>query len=233
MKSQVKNISLSNAAIIAGIALLIMTLVTPFAEIYAFPKLFKSGDALETTKNIISKMWLFRLGIFCYLINFICDLILSWSLYLLLKPANNSLSLLAASFRFFYTLIGFASLLNLVTLLRLLNTTSYLALLSPNQLHTEVMFCINAFRSGWSFSLIVFGIYLLLLGYLVIKSTYIPTILGFLLIVAGLGWLVDELQPLLYPQFVINSTIINITGIFELIFMLWLLIRGGKIPDLT
>lgn len=68
-----------------------------------------------------------------------------------------------------------------------------------------------------------------MVGYLIVRSRYIPWWLGALLILDGLGWLVDSLQPYLYPD--ANLGFIFVTFFGELIFMVWLLIKGWTIPS--
>lgn len=214
--------SLSRAALIAGIGLLIMVIAAPFAELYVFPKLVVAGNAVETAKNIIANQMLFTSAIFAYLVTFICDLVVAWALYIFLKPVNQNLSLLTAWFRLVYTVIALDALLNLVTILRLLNTSDTL-------IGSQVMLSINTFRSNWYFGLLFFGIHLVLLGYLVLRSNYIPKILGIVLVIAGLGYLLSNLKPFLFPH--VNMDFAEYTFYGELIFMLWLLIRGSRIQE--
>ena len=221
--------SLRTAALIAGIGLLIMVIAAPFAELFVFPKLVVSGNAAETVKNIMDNKTLFISGLFGYLITFICDLVVAWALYVLLKPVSKNLSLLTAWFRWVYTGIALVALLNLVTVLRLLNTSDTLAVFQPDQLHAQVMLSLTAFRTQWHFGLLFFGIHLGLLGYLVLRSKYIPRILGILLIIAGLGYLLTTLKPYLFPS--INLDFAEYTFYGELIFMLWLLIKGSRIKE--
>ena len=219
--------SLAASALIAGIGLLIMVVAAPFAELYVYPKLVVSGNATATVQNIIANKTLFTAAIFAYLITFVCDLIVAWALYVLLKPVNENLSLLTALFRLVYTVIALVALLNLATVLRLLNTSNALTLFSPDQFSIQVMLSLQAFRSNWYFGLLFFGIHLGLLGYLVFRSNYIPKILGVLLVVAGLGYLLTNLKPFLFPD--INLDFAKYTFYGELIFMLWLLIKGSRI----
>jgi len=223
--------SLRTAALIAGIGLLIMVIAAPFAELYAFPKLIVQGNAAETAKNIIENKALFTAVLFGYLITFICDVLVAWALYVLLKPVNENLSLLTAWFRLVYTMIALVALLNLVTVLRLVNSSDALTVFQPDQFNAQVMIFIDAFRSNWYFGLLFFGIHLGLLGYLVFRSEYIPRILGVLLIVAGLGYLLTTLKPYLFPG--INLAFAEYTFYGELIFMLWLLIKGPRIAELN
>ena len=75
----------------------------------------------------------------------------------------------------------------------------------------------------------VFGIHLGLLGYLVYRSGYIPRVLGILLVIAGLGYVVYNLGPYLYPN--VDVGLVFITFFGESIFMVWLLVRGWKISE--
>src|SRR6266496_1673652 len=199
MTTSATKTSLGTAALIAGIGLLIIVVAAPFAELYVYPKLVVSGNPMETAQNIIANKALFTSAIFGYLITFVCDLIVAWALYVLLKPVNENLSLLTAWFRLVYTVIALVALLNLVTVLRLLNTSDILTVFQPDQFYAQVMLSLSAFRSNWYFGLLFFGIHLGLLGYLVLRSNYIPKILGVLLIVAGLGYLLSNLKPFLFP----------------------------------
>lgn len=86
---------------------------------------------------------------------------------------------------------------------------------------------LDTFRDDWSIGLVLFGIHLVLLGYLMYRSNYIPRLLGILLVLDGLGWVIDSLQPYLYPNARLKFLFVSFFG--EVFLMLWLLIRGGKI----
>jgi len=219
--------SLGTAALTAAIGLLIMAIAAPFAELYVYPKLIVPGNAAETVQNIMANRALFTAGMFGYLIAFLCDVLVAWALYLLLKPVNENLSLLTAWFRLVYTVIAIMALLNLVTVLKLVNPTNPSLIAQPDLLQAQVMFSIQTFKSHWYFGLLFFGIHLGLLGYLVFVSKYIPRILGVLLVIAGLGYILTTLKPYVFPN--LNLDFAEYTFYGELIFMVWLLIRGPKI----
>jgi len=179
--------------------------------------------------NILSHKGLFLSGVFSYLINFICDVVVAWALYFLLKPVSESLSLLAAWFQLVYAIMSLVALLNLASVLRLLNIGDYTTFLPPDQVPDQVMLSLSAFRDWWAFSFFFFGIHLVLLGYLVFKSEYIPKWVGISLAIAGLGYLINTTQRYLFPK--INLEFITITYFGELVFMLWLLIKGLRIKE--
>lgn len=226
-----QGIALRQAALIAGLGVLIMAFATPFAELFVYERLVVYGNITETTQNIASNMGLFLAGILGYLITFLCDVVVAWALYVLLIPVNRSLSLLAGWFRLVYALIALFGLSKLVAVFRLLNTPDYLTVYGSEPLHTQVRLLLNAFQYEWGMGLVVFGIHLGLLGYLVYRSGYIPRILGILLAIAGLGWVIDSLRPYLYPN--VDLGFVMIASVGELIFVLWLLLRGWKIQEST
>ena len=223
--SEVK-ISLGRFALIAGIAMIIMG-TTPYSEFFVYNKLVIPGNEAETAKNILAHESLFISGIFGYLINFIADVVAAWAFYGLLKPVNGMLSLLTSWFRLVYTIISLAALLNLLTVLRLLDKAEYLTVFGTNQLNAQVMLSLHAFRDGWTFGYYFFGIHLILLGYLIFRSTYIPKLIGILLMLDGLGWIIFTIKPVLFPN--VNLDYIGITFFGELVLLLWLLIKGSKI----
>jgi hypothetical protein len=222
--------SLRAAALIAGIGLLIMVIAAPYAELYAYPKLVVPGNAAETVQNILANKTLFVSVIFGYLITFLCDVLVAWALYVYLKPVDENLSLLTAWFRLIYTVIALVALLHLVTVLGFVNASDALTGTQLDQFYAQIMLSLNAFKSHWSFGLLFFGIHLGLLGYLVFRSNYIPRILGILLVIAGLGYSLNTLGPFLFPTLKLDFAQYTFYG--ELIFMLWLLIKGSRIKEL-
>ena len=224
-----EGMTLRQAALVAGICYLLMPVA--YAEFAIYPKLVIPGNIEQTSQNIVAHGGLFSAAILCYLITFILDVVIAWALYVLLAPVNRSLSLLTAWFRLMYTAIGLFSLLNLVTVFRLLHTPDYLTEFGPGPLQAQLDLLLHSFRYDWSFSLLIFGIHLVLLGYLIYRSGYIPWIIGILLILDGLVWVINPLKPYLYPNarlgFLVPFSFV------ELLLPLWLVIRGWKIQEPT
>jgi hypothetical protein len=221
--------TLRQAALVAGFAYLLNPV--SYAEFTVFPKLVIAGNIEQTAQNIAAHGELFLVAIFCYFLSFLGDVIIAWSLYVLLAPVNRSLSLLMAWFQLVYAAIAFVGVVNLMGVYHLLTETNYLTAFGPGPLHAQVMLSLHSFRYTWQMALVLFGIHLVLLGYLIFRSGYIPRILGILLIINGLGWVIDSLGPYLLPHANLGFTFV--TFFAELFFMLWLLIRGWKIKELT
>ncbi len=222
-------ISLRTAALVAGLTILVIAFIAPYSELFAYPRLINPASTAETVKNITGNKILFVSAIFGYLLTASGDIVVSWALYILLKPVNEFLSLLTAWFRLVFSIISLITILNLVAVFRLLINRDYATMLVQTQLYAQVMVYLSTFRSGYHFAIIFFSIHLMLLGYLIFKSRYIPNLMGLLLIISGLGYLTDALKPFLFPGF--NSAFITITFFGELIFMLWLLIKGSRIKE--
>jgi hypothetical protein len=220
-------LTLRQAAVIAGLGYLFMPVA--FAEFNVFPKLIQPGNIEQTVQNIVAHSGLFLTAIFCYLITFISDIVISWALYVLLAPVNRSLSLLAAWFRLAYTIIAFVASLRLVTVFRILRAPDYLALFGSGPLQGQVKLLLDGFRFEWSAGFLLFDIHLVLLGALIYRSGYIPRLIGVLLVIDGLGWLADNLRPYLYPNAHLGFLFVTFFG--ELVFMLWLLALGWRIKE--
>lgn len=228
MAERVNNaLTLRQAALIVGFAYLLNPV--SYAEFAIYPKLIIPGHIEQTVANIGSHHGLFLTAFFCYLVDFIEDIIIAWGLYILLAPVNRALALLAAWFQLIYTAIAIVGLFNLPIVYRMLTTPEYLNTFGPGPLQAQINLLLHSFRYDYSLALVIFGIHLLLVGYLIMRSRYIPWWLGILLIINGFGWMINGLQPYLYPNANIGFVFITFFG--ELVFMLWLLIRGWKIPE--
>jgi hypothetical protein len=80
---------------------------------------------------------------------------------------------------------------------------------------------VHAFKDGWDAALVIFGLHLLVLGRLVLRSGYVPRTLGVLLMIASTGYVVDGLGRLLSRDYHANVT--GFTFVGEVLLMAWLL----------
>jgi len=223
------NISLSKAATIAGIGLLLMTLTVPFAEFKILPDLVSPNNATETASNIAANTFLFNVAIFLIFITIVCDIVVAWALYVFLAPVNKSLSLVIAWFRLLYTGVYLVAVTNLIKVYALTKGSSYFLSTSSEQVSEFILFYIKSYKYEWFFGLVLFGLYLIILGFLVLKASYIPKVMGWLLIIAGLGYVIGHTKVFLFPD--LNTSFSMITALGELVFMLWLLIKGARIKE--
>jgi len=219
---------LRHAAIITVIGY-VMSFGVPFASFSILPKLFVADDAAKTSQNILAHQGLFVAVIFAFLVNFIGDVVAAWGLYLLLRPVNASISMFVAWLRVVYAGVGIAAVLNLVTAHRLLTRPAALAALGQVQRDAQVHVAVGTFNSQFAFSLIVFGAYLVLLGWLAYRSGYIPRWLGIVVAIAGAGWIVMEAGRYLLPG--VDLGFLFVTSFGELVLLVWLIGWGTRLRE--
>jgi len=223
---------LRHAAIITVIGY-VMGWGVPFASFSILPKLFIADDAVKTSQNILANQGLFVAAIFAFLINFIGDVVAAWGLYLFLRPVNASVSMFVAWLRVVFATVGLAAVLNLVTAYRLLTRPAALTALGQTQINAQVHVAIGSFNSQFAFSLILFGVYLIMLGWLVYRSGYVPKWLGIVLAINGAGWSIMEAGPYLLPGIDLGFFFVATFG--ELILLVWLIGWGtrlsGRVPS--
>ena len=209
------DISLRTASIVAGVGLLLMAILSPIAYLNTFQSLVKFDDAALTAQNILSSMGAFRTCIILLFTVAILDIVVAWGLYIMLVPANKNLSALAAWLRVIYGGIFIFAISKLYVALQVITADG-----------TQTMSYLKSFQSIWDMGLILFGFHLLVLGYLVFKSGYVPKWLGVFLLLAGVGYIVDGFGKTLSPDY--NLNIAQFTFVGEVLLIFWLLWRGFK-----
>ncbi len=219
--------SIQKTARFAGILYLIITVAATIAHFYVPSTIIVPGDAAATANNIMNNEMLFRLGgIGAELIVLLSEIILSVVLYVILKPVNKMLSLLAAVSRLAMTTIHELNIINYFFVLLLLGG-GYSTVFAADQLHALVTLFLDAHSYGFTIGIAFLTIHVFILGYLIFKSGYFPKILGILFIAAGFGYLVDSFALLLSTSYETTpSFIAAIIAISEIAFPLWLLIKG-------
>jgi len=225
-----RDLSLSRAAVIAGVCLLFMAILGPFANFMVLQKVLIPGDASETLRNLEASAGLFRTGTGSFMLVAILDIIVAWALYILMRPVHTSLALLTAWFRVVYATIFGAAIFNLIEVVPMIDGAASLAGWTTIQRETLAMSGLTAFQSAWNAGLIVFSLHLLGLGYLVFRSGYMPKYLGILLIIAFLGYFIDGIGTLLFSSY--DLTLAMYTFIGEVVLIFWLLIQGRKLHDI-
>jgi len=209
------DISLRTAAIIAGVGLLLMAILSPIAYLNTFQSLVKFEDAALTAQNISNSMGAFRMCIILLFAVAILDVVVAWALYILLIPVNKNLSALAAWLRVIYAGIFILAISKLYVALQVITADG-----------TQTMSFLKSFQSLWDKSLILFGFHLLVLGYLTFKSGYIPKWLAVFLVLASVGYIVDGFGKILSPVYSLN--IAQFTFVGEVLLIFWLLWKGFK-----
>jgi hypothetical protein len=149
------------------------------------------------------------------------------ALYRLLKPVNKNMALLMVIFILLAVPIGMLNELNRITALLLLRSAGYSAVFTADQLQALVSLFLNLHLYGIIIAGFFWGLWLFPMGYLVFKSGYIPRILGIILMIGCFGYLINSSATLLLPDYKVN--IVIFVGWGEVIFPLWLLIKGVNV----
>jgi len=207
-------------ALIAGISILIMAIAAAFTYGYIHNTLVVPGNSEATLNNLNSNQFLFVIEILGWQFILLCDVVVAWALYGFFKNENRQLSIFTASTRIIYSAFLGAAIY-------------YLIQISRTENGNLVMFFLQNFESTWSFGLIIFGFHLFLLGVLVLKSKYIHSFWGILLVFAAISYVIIHSSKLLSPEFEsqikLAETILSLPMAFgEIGFAFWLIIRGGK-----
>jgi len=211
------------SARVAGF-LYLMLFPAPLGLIYIPSLLVVRGDAVATANNIMASESLFRLGMMINLIPPIIMILVVLALYQLLKFVNKSMALLMIMFVLVGAPIAMLAELNQLAVLQLLSGVDYLNVFTTSQLNVLVMFFLDLHRFGVLIAHIFWGLWLFPLGYLVFKSGFLPKILGVLLIIGCFGYVIQSFATFLLPNLKVN--IIFFTSWGELLFPLWLVIKG-------
>jgi Domain of unknown function (DUF4386) len=212
----------------AGVLYLVIILLGLFGEMFVRGTLVVSGDAAATANNIFSAQFLWSSGIAGDVLMHVFDVPVIVILYFLLRPASESLALLATLINLVQTAVLAANKLNLLVPLFLLEDAGYLKVFSAEQLHALSYLAIKAHGYGFGIGLIFFGFACLVRGYLIFRSGYLPRTLGVLMAIAGLSYLVNSFALILAPSFAtqIFPGVLLPAFIGELSFCLWLIVKG-------
>jgi Domain of unknown function (DUF4386) len=180
-----------------------------------------------TTENVVASERLFRIGFTSELIAAMFFLLAAWALYVLLKPINKNLALLflllnlaGVAVECGNTLIHFAALL-------LANGSDYSKAFTPAQMNALAMLFLKLSGSGNIITALLYGLWLFPLGYLVIKSGFLPRILGVLLVLDGCSLIICFVQLCLFPGHEkLTYPLYPIMFVAEVGLSLWLLVKG-------
>jgi hypothetical protein len=155
------------------------------------------------------------------------DVVVAWALYRVFAPVSPGISLLAAWFRLVYAGVLLVAVSHVIEVLRLLGDDDYLGAFNADQLQAQALFEIHTFGDVFGAGLLLFGLHLLVVGYLAYRSGYVPRLLGVLLAVAGLGYVVDSFGAVLVRGS--WTDVSSFTFIGEFLLALWLVVRGRRV----
>jgi Domain of unknown function (DUF4386) len=220
------------AARIAGFIYLAMIIVAPFSLLYVPGKLIVRDNAAATAENILAHETLFRLSIFGDLSGHVIFICLSVALYRLLSGVNKHWALLMVGLVWVSAAVGFLNTLNDLAAVIFFRGADFLAMFDKAQRDALGLFFIKLHTQGIFMDEIFWGVWLFPFGWLVFRSGFLPRFLGIWLILACFGWVSLSAIAIFSPDYY-EGAFKWLQPVFfaELAFMLWVLIKGAKVPQ--
>jgi hypothetical protein len=204
-----------------------MSGVAVFGKFVAIDGLVTPGNPTQTAQDIVASEGLFRLGIVSMILVIALDVVIACALYRVFSPVNKSLSTVAAAMRLVYSAVFMVAIAQLPGVLRLLTDDTNRAVLGADQVNLEASLGLAAFTDIWYVSQFLFGLHLLVEGYLAYRSGFVPRPIGALLAIAGLGYATDSLGATLSQGS--WTPVSSFTFLGEFLLALWLVIRARRV----
>ncbi|MBS0172867.1 MULTISPECIES: DUF4386 domain-containing protein [Gammaproteobacteria] len=219
---------------LAGLLYLVVVVTGMFSLAYVPSQINVADDFQATARNIVSSEPLFRYGIASFMVMQVAFLLLPLALFQLFRDVDRSAAALMVTFAVVSVPIGLASLANRLDALSLLTNPYFGQALAPAPLQAAAKASLGAYGTGLLITKLFWGLWLLPLGYLVVKSGFLPKLLGVFLMLGFLGYMVNVFGELLVPNYTL-TLVSNYAGlpaaIGEIGTCLWLLLVGAREPD--
>jgi hypothetical protein len=220
--------SISKKVKTAGILYLLVIIFGMFAELYVSLNLVVPGNATLTANNIRGSEMLFRIGFMSGLFHHTCFLLLVLALFRLLRPVNSIVAWLMLFLGLGSVPIMMLNMINQFAPLILFSGADYLKVFNAEHLEALALVFLEFHTIGYLIAGVFSGLFLLPLGYLVYQSGFFPRILGYLLVLGGLGYMTELFVYFVIPSFEIIAFIgLALAIIAELSLTFWLLF--GKV----
>ena len=212
---------------IAGVLFLLSMVAGGFGEAYVPSKLIVSADPTATAANLRNFDFLYRLGFASFLIESLCDTALALILYVLLKPINKQLSLLAAFFGLMATAtFAFAELFYFAP--QLILGRAYLNSFTPDQVNSLVLLSLKFYGYAGMLVTAYYGMAWIFRSYLIFRSSYLPKFLAVLMAIGGIGFVVRNFLLILAPAYA-SDVLLMLMFPGGLIMTVWLLVKGVNV----
>ncbi len=212
----------------AGLLYIVMSAFGFFAMAYVPGKLIVRGDATATVANVAAHETLFRLGIASQLIGSAGFIFVALALYQLLKGVDRRQASLMVTLIVVSIPIAFLNEVNSFAALLLMHGADFLSVMGKVQREAWAMFFLNLHGRGLMVSELFWGLWLFPLGRLVYRSRFLPRFLGVWLGLAGVAWVILCLTGVLLPEYAGKVSTYSQPAVFgEIVFMLWLVIKGA------
>lgn len=204
--------------------MLLMAVLSGFGSFFAGAGLVTPGDAAKTVEDISASEGLFRWGVLSLYGVVVLDVVVAWALFRFFSPVRIGLARLAAWFRLAYGAVFMLAIGQLTGLADLVTAERYSGVFTAEQIQGQTLLKVDAFDDLWMAGLILFGTHLVIVGYLVYVSGYVPRLLGVLLVVAGAGYIFDSVASTVLAS--PPGTVATVTFLGEFLLAVWLVARS-------
>jgi hypothetical protein len=220
---------------IAGLLYLLLGIAGPVRLMVIPSVLFVAGDATATARNIAAHETLFRLGIVSDLFCGVILIFVTLALYRLFEGVDRTLAVLMVALGgFLPAAIAFVNVLNDAAALILARGADFLTVFTEPQRHALALLFLRLHHQEVLAAEILWGLWLFPLAVLVLRSRFVPRLLGYWLALNGAAYLALSLTGLLLPRYESALSNVAFPALFgEVAFMLWLVIKGAKEPEAT
>lgn len=219
----------AKAARIAGLLYLVVSIPGFFSLMYIPSHFIVSGDATATASKIANSELVFRMGILGELIGFTGFIFVVRALYRLLYRVEKAQASLMVTLMLVSIPISLVNVMNELAALILIRGANFLAVFDKSQRDALALLFLKVHDQGLAVAEIFWGLWLIPFGLLVLKSGFLPRVLGVLLVIACFGYLADTLDTFqLLPYASVVSRVVPLLTGCELPIILWLLIMGAK-----
>ena len=221
----------------AGSLFLSMIITGIFAHLFVRVNIIEPGNAALTARNILDKEFLYRLGLVSDLMYMVSFIFLGLVFYRMFQSTDRSQARTLLAVVLVSNAMMGINMLNLFAAQYVLSGAEYLTVFSEQQLQALSLFLLDLHNHGMHIGYLFFGLWLLPLGVLVMKSDLFPGIysklFGGLLIAGFVGYEIDFLTYFLLPdQYAIVSSFATIPAdLGELSLCFWLIFKGAIRKD--
>ena len=210
----------------AGVAMLLSIVFGALGEAYLPGKIIVSGDAAATAANIVAHPMVFRMSFATYLVEGFCDIILCVLWYVILRPVNKNLALISA-FVGVVSMITFAiAQSNFWASSIILKDAGGMTAFTQEQRSALAYLSLRISTMIASLFFCFYGTASAIRGFLIMRSGYLPKVLGVLLMIGGAGFILRSLTYILAPAYG-GSLMLVPMAVAGIPLTFWLLVKGA------
>ena len=216
---------------IAGWLYFLFAAPGPFCLLYVPNKIMVRGDAAATAANLLVHEMLLRTSVVVWLLGMALWIVTALALYRIFSGVSKALASLLVIFVAVSVGIGFLNELNNLGAILVLRGNEFAGTLTQPQREAVAMLFLRLHGQGTAVNEMLWGLWLLPFGLLIIRSQFIPRLLGIWLLLDGIAWVGLSMVALLAPSY--NDVAFKVAqpAVFaELGVILWLITIGVRAP---